>query len=217
MVPLSMLVSSSVDWYLIRSFREGVIGEPACRSDVHDSQSAVDVLRHWAMHRLVCEFVLWVSVAVGIGFTASLIENATDNPTSKATWNLIGFVGIAAWSTGELTKLRAAVDFMRYPSVGLGQFVRGRNATCKTIRGYVHDLALEPGVQLINEERGHPAPDISYPERSVPLRLRETLTLAKEPRRRCEAECEFWVPFCEVGIRALEDEQNRRPAVAPGG
>jgi hypothetical protein len=205
LVPLSMLVSSSVDWYLIRAFREGVVGEPACRPSVAESEASINHLKYWVMHRLVCEFVLWSSVAVGIGFISALVENATSDPTSKATFNLLGFIGIAAWSAGELAKLRAAVDFIRYPSVGIGQWVTGRNQSCDTIAGYVHDVALQPGVQLIDTPRGNPAPDISISHHSVPLRLRETLTRAtpREPSR-CATKCEFWVPACEVGLRALD-------------
>jgi hypothetical protein len=211
MVPLSMLVSSSVDWYLIRAFREGVIGEPACRPSVAGSDASVNYLRYWVMHRLVCEFVLWVSVAVGIGFVSALIENATHDPTSKATFNLLGFIGIAAWSTRELAKLPTAIDFVRYPSVGLGQYVTGRNPTCQRIRGFVHDVALHPGVQLIDDPLGDPAPDITFPEKSVPLRLRESLRDASErakPKQRCAQACEFWVPACEVGLRALDSAKT---------
>jgi hypothetical protein len=216
LVPLSMLVSSSVDWYLIRAFREGVTGEPACRASVAGSDASINHLKYWAMHRLVCEFVLWASVAVGIGFVSALVENATKDPTSKATFNLLGFIGIAAWSTKELSKLPTAINFVRYPSVGIGQYVTGRNSTCSTIRGFVHDVALEPGVQLIDAPRGNPAPDISCPKRSIPLRLRETLKDAStraRPIDRCTRSCEFWVPACEVGLHAL-DAAPTRPSSA---
>jgi hypothetical protein len=220
LVPLSMLVSSSVDWYLIRAFREGVVGQPACRAAVAGSDASVNHLKYWVMHRLLCEFVLWAAVAVGIGFTSALIENATKNPTSKATWNLLGFIGIAAWSAGELAKLRAAIDFVRYPSVGIGQYVTGRNPSCETITGYVHDVALDPGVQLIYAPLGNRAKDISYPERSIPLRLRTTLRDAAEAAphaNRCVTGCEFWVPACDIGLRALEaNGPDAQPAPAPG-
>ncbi|UUY01585.1 hypothetical protein LRS13_12655 [Svornostia abyssi] len=204
-VPLSMLVSSSVDWYLIRSFREGVIGAPACQPHVAGSDASVSHLKYWVMNRLVCEFIVWIAVAIGIGYLSSLVENATSDPTSKATFNLLGFIGIAAWSIRELAKLPTAVEFVRFPSVGIGQHVTGRNPDCDMISGYVHDVALVPGVQLIEAPVGNPAKDFSLPKRSVPLRQRDTLedaTATAPHPHRCASHCEFWIPACEVGLRS---------------
>ena len=34
-IPFGILVSSSLDWYLIRPFREGVYNEPVCKPEIH--------------------------------------------------------------------------------------------------------------------------------------------------------------------------------------
>lgn len=210
LVPLSMLVSSSVDWYLIRPFREGVYSEPVCRSEVAESPDSVNYLKYWVMHRLVCEFMVWIAITFAIAFVTAIVEGSTDSDVGGTTLNLIGLLGILGWTSRELGKLRPAVDFVRYPSVGLGQEVTGRNMDGDAISGFVLDVSLEPGVQLIREPRGHPCSDISIPENSIPLRARSSLSVSESPRRRCVGRCEFWVPDCEVGLR----EQERLDAPA---
>jgi hypothetical protein len=210
-VPLSLLVSSSVDWYLIRAFREGVYGDPACR----DSDSEGTYLRYWAMHRFLCEFFIWLAVTGGIAFVSAIVEGATSSPSGKTTLGLIGLLGIIGWSAKELGKLRPAYEFIRYPNgVGLGSWATGRNEKHDRIEGFVLDLALDPGVQLIRGARGHPAPDISIREQCVPLANRDTLSAIDPPRPLCAKGCEFWVPDCEVGLRERREAENRIGAPA---
>lgn len=207
LVPLSMLVSSSVDWYLIRAFREGVHGEPVCRSWVADSEASMNYVNYWVMHRFVCEIIVWAAITVAIAFVSAIAEGSTRSETGRTTLNLVGLLGIIGWTTREASKVRPAIAFLRYPSVGLGQWVSGVNGEHEPIAGFVLDVSLDPGVQLIQEPRGHPCRDISYPRSSVPLRDRERLTVTGEPHELCVDRCEFWVPDCDVGLRELEIER----------
>jgi hypothetical protein len=66
-------------------------------------------------------------------------------------------------------------------------------------------VSIDPGVQLIEEPRGHPAQDIALQDRSVPLGQRRTIKPIAAPRPICPGlKCEFWIPDCEVGLRELE-------------
>lgn len=210
LIPLSILVSSSVDWYLIRAFREGVYGQPSCRTA--GTPESVDHVRHWVMHRFACEVVLWLAVTVGIAFITAAFEEGTSSDSGKTMLNLVGLLGILGWTYTEMAKLKPALDFIRYPnSVGLGDWAEGENHKGKHISGFVLDVALEPGVQLIEQPRGYPARDVSKPECSVPLAERETLSPLDPPRPLCQTSCEFWVPDCEVGIREIEREADPPP------
>ena len=203
-IPLAMLVSSAVDWYLIRPFREGVYDLPACQPEKQASAEAMDYARYWIAHRMVCEFFVYLAIAGLIALAATVAGEETHSETGTNVLNLLGIAGILAWSLAELGKLKAALDFVRYPTCSLASWVRGRNAAGADIEGFVLDVSVKPGVQLIDEPRGYPAPDIADAKRSVPLRGRETIETAQPPRTICPGQkCEFWIPDCEFGIRAL--------------
>jgi hypothetical protein len=206
--PLSLLVSSSADWYFIRPFREGVYGDPVCRAD-HQQGQTMAYAQYWILHRMISEFLIYAAV-VGIGAIATVLsKNATHSESGKDILGLVGPLGIAIWSIKELTRLQAALKFVRYPTCGLGEWVTGRNAECADIGGFVLDVATDPGVQLIEKPRGHPAKDISEPKRSVPLAQRSGISSEEPPRELCQGRCEFWVPDCEVGLLEREAASAR--------
>ena len=215
LIPLSMLVSSSVDWYLIRPFREGAHELPACQPEVQASGQAMDYARYWILHRMVAEFFVYASIVGLIALTATIVGQNTDSETGKNIFNLIGLVGIVGWSLTELGKLKAALDFVRYPTCSLASWVTGRNKVGEDISGFVLDVSIDPGVQLIEEPRGHLARDIALEDRSVPLAFRRTIKEIPPPRPLCPGrDCEFWIPNCEIGLRRLEREADMR-TVAP--
>jgi hypothetical protein len=201
--PLSLLVSSSVDWYLIRPFREGVFGDPVCRAS-HEEGETMSYARYWILHRMISEFLVYAAVVGIVAIATVLAKDATDSENGKDILGLVGPLGIAVWSIRELTKLQAALKFVRYPTCGLGEWVEGRNAECVDISGFVLDVATDPGVQLIEKPRGHPARDISNARKSIPLSQRNGITSVTPPTAHCQGRCEFWVPDCEVGLRERE-------------
>jgi len=203
-VPLGILVSSSVDWYLIRPFREGVHGDPVCRPSQHENGRAMDYAKYWIMHRMTAEFVAYAGIVVVVGLALTIASEATHTIRGKSVLGFVGGIGIAVWSLSELSKLEAALRFVRFPTCDLGGWVKGRNDECEDISGFVLDVSVSPGVQLIDEPRGHPARDIAKATHSVPLKQLRTIDDIPSPRRLCAARCEFWVPDCEVGLRELE-------------
>lgn len=205
-VPFGILVSSAVDWYLIRPFREGVCNEPVCRPEVHEEGRGMDYARYWIMHRMVSEFTVYAGIVVLIGLFFAATSTLIHSEEGKAALGFVGAVGIAVWSISELSGLRAALTFVRYPQCELGSWATGRTADCVDIDGFVLDVSINPGVQLIGEPRGHPAPDIAKKDSSVPLRQAHNIKRIDPPLIPCSKKCEFWVPDCEVGLRELEDD-----------
>jgi hypothetical protein len=208
LIPLSILVSSSVDWYLIRAFREGVHDTPPCQPEVQQTSRPMDYARYWIMHRMLAEFLAYAGVSLAIAMAVTIAGNAAGE-TGENVLNVVGAAGVLGWSLAELGKLRSALDFVRYPTCGLASWVRGRNANGDDISGFVLDVSIDPGVQLIEEPRGHPAQDIALQDRSVPLRQRRTIKQIAPPRSICPGgKCEFWIPDCEAGLRELEAKQS---------
>lgn len=206
-VPLSILVSSSVDWYLIRAFREGVYDHPACQPEIQRTSRPMDYARHWISHRMAAEFFVYVAISIAIATAAIVAGNASDE-TGENVLNMLGAAGVIAWTLKELGKLRDGIEFVRFPSCGLANWVTGPTESNEQISGFVLDVSLDPGVQLIEEPRGHPAQDIALKERSVPLRQCRKIKPIAAPRPICPGgQCEFWIPDCEVGLRALEAER----------
>jgi len=209
MIPLSIFVSSSVDWYLIRPFREGVHGEPACQATAQESGQTMDYARYWVLHRMVSEFLAYAGIVGVIALSATVAGQATHSETGKNVFNLIGLLGVLGWSLAELGKLKAALDFVRYPTCGLASWVRGRSEEGEELSGFVLDVSVNPGVQLIGEPRGYLAPDISDPDSSIPLKHRRTIKPITPAVEVCAGgKCEFWVPDCEVGLRELAEHGN---------
>jgi hypothetical protein len=204
-VPLSILVSSSVDWYLIRPYREGAHDDPVCQPSAHISGRAMDYARYWVLHRMVSEFLAYAGIVGVIALASTIAGQATHSESGKNVLNLIGLLGVLGWSLVELGKLKAALEFVRYPTCGLGDWVTGRSDEGEEPRGFVLDVSTDPGVQLIDEPRGPDAEDISDYERSIPLKHRRTIKAIAPLRPTCPGlKCEFWVPDCEVGLREIE-------------
>ena len=204
-IPYGILVSSSVDWYLIRPFREGVYNEPVCRPEVHEEGQGMDYARYWIMHRMVSEFTVYAGIIVLVGLFFAVSSTLIHSEEGKGALGFVGGLGIAVWSISELAGLRAALKFVRYPHCELGSWVAGRAADCVDISGFVLDVSISPGVQLINEARGHPAPDIAEKASSVPLKQAHNIKHIDPPLTLCSGRCEFWVPDCEVGLREAEE------------
>jgi hypothetical protein len=205
-IPLSILVSSSVDWHLIRPFREGVLNEPTCRPEIHESGRGLDYAKYWVLHRMVSEFLAFGAVVVLAGLFFAIISTAVHSEEGKSAASFVGGLAIAIWSASKLSGLEAALGFVRYSYANceLGSWVRGRTDTCVDIEGFVLDVSISPGLQLIKTPRGDPAKDIADKRKSVPLKQVENVDSATPPAPLCSTRCEFWNPACEVGLREKE-------------
>jgi hypothetical protein len=218
-VPCSMLVSSSVDWYLIRAFRDGVFGAPACQADHSRSKDkTADYARYWILHRFVSEGVVFIAIIGAIAEIIAICTNAIHNQSSIDAFNDIGIVGILAWSYASLAKIKPAIDFLRFPTeCALGAWQTGRNEEGDEISGFCLDASLDPGIQLLAKPRWYDAPDVSDPDLSVPLRSRKTLKIVAAPAEEsCTAtHCAFWIQHCERGNRHHEaNPAQSNPAAA---
>jgi hypothetical protein len=202
LIPVSVLVSSSVDWYLIRAFRDGVHGPPSCQAPPGESMAYA---KYWILHRMTSEFLVYAGVLLLIATASAIAGEATRSDTGRDVLSLIGLTGAIGWTYSQLLSLKPALDFVRQTTCGLGEWVKGRNDQTDEIVGFVLDAAIDPGIQLIDHPRGYRARDISDPDWSVPLRTRRTIKPAEGSKVGCDATtCEFWLPDCEVGLRARE-------------
>jgi hypothetical protein len=213
-IVLAVLVSSAVDWYLIRPFREGVFAAPACKPSV-DIGAKERYQRFWIAHRLLSELLVYFAISGLIALATVVAKDQTTTETSGSILDVLGPVGIIGWTLFEIAKLKVALEFVRRPSDGgLGCWIIGRNDDGEDIEGLVLDAAIDPGIQLIDEARGHPAPDISVSEKSVPLKYRKTMHRRSAPLPICPGDtCAFWIPDCELGLRLHGD--NPYPAAIP--
>lgn len=217
-VPSSMLVSSGVDWYLIRAFRDGVFGAPACQADHSKSKDkTADYVRYWIIHRFVSEGVVFIAIIGAIAEIIAICQNAIHSQSSVNAFNDIGIVGILAWSYASLAKIKPAIDFLRFPTkCALGAWQVGRNQDGDEIEGFCLDASLDPGIQLLTQPRWYDAPDVSDPDQSVPLRSRKTLSIIPTPAQNSctEMHCAFWIQHCERGNRHHEAGQRDSAAAA---
>lgn len=207
LIPLSMLVSSGLDWYLIRPWRDGVFGPPACQPQHHKSSSR-DYTMYWVMHRMVSEFLVFASVALLVADVTYVAADQTDSPGGQAVIGFVSLVGFGVWAAQEIAKLRAAIDFVRYPTPGVGQWIVGRNEF-GPLDGFALDVSVDPGMQLISEPRGKGAADIVTPDRSIPLRNRKSIEAVESPVQVCpRGRCQFWFPDCEWGLTPPVEEEE---------
>jgi hypothetical protein len=219
-IPLSVIVSSAVDWYLIRPFREGVYGAPVCQH-VDTERAREAYASYWVLHRGICEFVVYSAIAGIIAFGTATVAVSSRDPRVLAALNIIG-VGAIVWpGTKLLWLLRYALAFVMKPRPGLGDWVTGRNCDRETIEGFLVDLSIAPGVQLIERPADETAADEDSGEpdkRYVALEDRGSLRRTTPSRPICRGGvCEFWIPDCEVGIRAREAAERRAAAAREAG
>jgi hypothetical protein len=223
-IPLSVIVSGAVDWYVIRPFREGVFGAPVCQH-AGSSRDREAYAAYWVLHRGICEFVIFGAIAMMIAFAAAWIAIASDDAIVLEALNIIG-VGAIVWpATRMLWLLQHALRFVMQPKPGLGDWAMGRNREGETIEGFLVDVSTTPGVQLLPcppDTDGDEIPGQADPgepnRRYVALEDRGTLRAGSlrpgGPRRVCVNRCEFWIRGCEVGIRQRADDARRRAVEA---
>jgi hypothetical protein len=198
----SMLTSSCFDWYLIRSFRDGVLGEPACRTTEQDNEAALFYARAWIAHRTVAEIVGWGGTAIVLIVSIVAVQHLTTNPTWSGVLTYLAPSGAVYVAVGGylLRRLRYVPQYAQRPSPGLGRWVTGvvsnNEGEERHIDGFVVDVALGDGVQIISQDRSRKNVD-----------LRDSFDLNVSEHELCPEACEHWIPQCERGL--LEQEQKK--------
>ncbi|MGA2163327.1 MAG: hypothetical protein ABSH36_02530 [Solirubrobacteraceae bacterium] len=200
----AMLTSSCVDWYLIRPFRDGVLGPPVCQMADHDDETVLFYAQAWIAHRTVAEVIGWGGTAIVLIIALVAMQNSTHNPTWSGIFTYLAPSGAVYLGIGGylVRRLRYVPQYVQRPSPGLGRWVTGAIPTIsgeeRQIDGFVADVALGVGLQTITQE--HRRKDVD---------LGDAWRLDSVQRPLCVNACERWIPHCDRGLR--EDEATTKP------
>lgn len=197
-IPITIVASGTIDWYLILPFVRGVFGPPTCRRDEHDVATLRAYVKYWIAHRWGAELICYVSLAmvVAIGLNSLGGTAAGDVALAGAVASLSAG-GILAYVA---PRLRQGWQYFFAQNVGLGTWARGRDSGCGWVEGMVVDVSLHPGVKLLEN------PDAR--ECFVPLSNTDTLTELPSRPAACFGEgCGGWLARCEIAER----ERDERP------
>ena len=209
----AMLSSSCVDWYLIRAFRDGVLGEPACQMHAHDEETALYYARAWIAHRAVAETLGWGGVMVVLVVALVALQHSTKDRAWDEFFAYLAPAGAVYLGLGGYLakRLRPVPGYFQRPSVGIGRWAHGKTVDAagneQQVDGLVVDAAIDPGLQLL------PAPG----EDIVQVPLAQATRLRSTQRPFCGKRCEHWIPGCERGRLEAEqaDRQNSGEEAAP--
>jgi hypothetical protein len=196
----AMLTSSCVDWYLIRPFRDGVLGAPACQMDAHDDETALYYARAWIAHRAIAEVLGWGGVGVVLVVGLVALQRSTKDAAWSAFFTYLAPAGAVYLGLGGYLakRLRPVPGYMQRPSPGLGRWAHGEIVDAAGnehhVQGFVLDAAIDPGLRLLSAPDG----DIT----AVPLA--QTARLRASQRALCVECCEHWIPQCDRGLREAE-------------
>jgi hypothetical protein len=196
----AMLTSSCFDWYLIRPFRDGVLGPPACQMDEHDKETALYYAQAWIAHRTMAEIIGWGGSAIVLVVSLVALQQSTHNPTWSGFFTYLAPAGAVYLGIGGFLakRLRPVPQYVQQPSPGLGRWAHGTIIDAaeneQEIEGFVVDVSLGVGLQLLKEADGE----------VVQVPLDQSAKLRATTRMLCISRCERWIPQCEHGL--LEDE-----------
>jgi hypothetical protein len=207
----AMLTSSCFDWYLIRPFRDGVLGSPVCQMDEFDNETVLYYAQAWIAHRTIAEIIGWGGSAIVLIVGLVAVQQSTHNPTWSGIFTYLAPSGAVYLAIGGylLKRLRPVPQYVQQASPGLGRWAQGTVPDVVgnqvTIDGFVVDVALGVGLQTLDAKRDRK--DVALGAAS---RLDSTI------RPLCVERCEHWIPQCERGL--LEDETEiDLPAHQPSG
>jgi hypothetical protein len=191
-IPLSIVVSGGVDWYLILPFVRGVFGAPVCRGNDHDTTALRAYDKYWIVHRWTTELICYTSLALVVAIGLNAVGRSGDAIAGAVASLSAG--GILAYAA---PRLRYAWHYFLGENAGLGTWARGRDASCDWIEGVVVDLSLYKGVKLLEGPAAKPC--------FVPLSNVDTLTEIPSRPSVCSGEkCGGWLNHCEIRERASD-------------
>lgn len=199
----SMLTSSCVDWYLIRAFRDGVLGEPACQMDRHDEETALYYARAWISHRTVAELLGWGGASAVLVVALVALQQSSSDPAWSAFFTYVAPAGAVYLGIGGYLarRLRPVPGYVQRPSPGLGRWARGTIVDCagreQRVEGFVVDVALGVGMRILREPEG----------KLTEVPLEQAAKLSSVRRALCTERCEEWLGAqCERGLREAESK-----------
>lgn len=199
-VPITILTSSTVDWYVILPFVRGVFGPPVCQTTEHPEVMLRAYGKYWIMHRWLTELVCYVSVAlfVAIAFSAATVSsdgNAVLAPALAAI-SAGGIVGYA------FPRLKSGWEFFFSGKIGLGEHYAGRAGDCSDITGMVVDVSID-GIGLLAN------PD-AKPEVMPLTNCNSADPLPSRPNICAGSKCDRWLTHCERYERAESSNSRGR-------
>jgi hypothetical protein len=153
---LAIYVSSLVDWYYVRSRRDGVVVPPPCRN-AQDTDWTL-VTRVWWANRCMVVLVCYVvGIASVVAFGLAALGNTGGSGATVGSLVVAGTVaatGAVRLFYGNLSAVGEAFTscFFSRPDIVLGDKLVGPNGF---VGGYVRDIALEGiTVVLLDPENG---------------------------------------------------------------
>ncbi len=200
----AMMVSSFFDWYLIRSFRDGVLGPPACQADCHDSETALYYAQAWIAHRTMAELIGWGGSTIVLVVSLVALQRSKHDPAWSGFFTYLAPAGAVYLGIGGYLakRLRPVPQYSQQPSPGLGRWVHGTIIDAaeneQDVEGFLVDVALGVGLQILPEPQG----------KAVKVPLAQASKLQTATRVLCSERCEHWIPQCERG-KAEEEPATR--------
>jgi hypothetical protein len=156
-IPMSILASSMVDWYLTVPFLYGLLG-PAVWQD--DSEGLTlkrrrRIAKIWVSHRVICEILVYFSFALFLAIVFTAIGNAvSDDKTLPVAIESLGGSSIAVGVLAYLgPHVRHGLNYVLAENAGLGTWASGTDNYGETTEGFVVDVSVYPGVKLMKEDK----------------------------------------------------------------
>jgi hypothetical protein len=200
-----VFLSSTVDWYAIKAWRDGIVAEPPCRRGSRPTW--LNVTRWWLVHRIIATvaFFVGLSVIIDLGW----FEIAKHYKGSDWAYFLVGLVSptllTALVMRGYLTNLWDAIGL----AVGNLQVALGDTVTFmyhgRSVTGVVYDVSIDGGYRVLESDgssRYLPLADVRK-DRGVDIDQR------RPPPWACDAACQSEVEdACD--FRRLRDRPSSR-------
>jgi hypothetical protein len=153
-IALALLyVSSTIDWYIIRAWRDGIVCDPPCQR-IGNRTTWLLITRIWLLHRIVATIGFFVGLWTAVGL--AWFELAKHHGKSDWAIYLLGLVSPSAiplfFMSSYIANLGHAVGLaFGNLRVSLGDRVSwsddGRNYD-----GIVYDVSIDAGYRVIDRE-----------------------------------------------------------------
>jgi len=199
-IPVAILVSSMVDWYLIIPFCYGAFGTaiwvpPVERIPLQRRRYA----KIWVAHRVICEICCYFALALIISILFVAVGNAVSHEhVLPVALESLGGSGIAFTVLAYLgPRVRDGWNYMLADNAGLGTWAEGTDIAGEPVEGLIVDVSVHPGVKIWTKEEKW---------RFVALRLASQLYEYESNRlESCDAQ------WCEQAVRRRHEARTIEP------
>jgi hypothetical protein len=150
-IPVAILASSMVDRYLILPYCYGAFGEPVWVPTT--DRIPFERRRYakiWIAHRMICETLCYVAVALVISIIFVAIGNAVSHEhTLPVALESLSGSGIAVGVLAYLgPRVKSGWDYMMADNAGLGTWVEANDSVGERVEGLLVDVSLHPGIKI---------------------------------------------------------------------